>query len=51
VSTTLVTGCDVVDVDRLARALARTPALRDRVFTAGEQAAAVRGGVDPDGRR
>ncbi|MFP5309911.1 MAG: holo-ACP synthase [Actinomycetes bacterium] len=50
-SARIVTGCDVVDVDRLATALARTPALRDRVFTPGEQAAAVRGGVAPDSRR
>ena len=31
-------GIDVVQVDRLARALARTPRLADRLFTAGEQA-------------
>jgi holo-[acyl-carrier protein] synthase len=30
-------GVDVVEVARLAAALERTPALRDRVFTAGEQ--------------
>jgi holo-[acyl-carrier protein] synthase len=30
-------GVDVVDVARLARALERTPSLRDRLFTQGEQ--------------
>jgi holo-[acyl-carrier protein] synthase len=30
-------GVDVVDVARLAKALERTPSLRDRIFTAGEQ--------------
>jgi holo-[acyl-carrier protein] synthase len=30
-------GVDVVEVSRLARALERTPSLRDRLFTAGEQ--------------
>jgi len=30
-------GVDVVEVARLARALERTPALRDRLFTPGEQ--------------
>jgi holo-[acyl-carrier protein] synthase len=34
-------GCDVVEIGRLARVLARNPrAFRDRLFTAGEQAAA-----------
>ena len=31
-------GIDVVQVDRLERALARTPRLASRLFTAGEQA-------------
>lgn len=30
-------GIDVVQVDRLERALARTPSLASRLFTAGEQ--------------
>lgn len=30
-------GVDVVEVARLARALERTPTLRDRLFTPGEQ--------------
>lgn len=30
-------GIDVVDVDRFAASLARTPALRERLFTAGER--------------
>ncbi len=30
-------GVDVVEVARLVRALERTPSLRDRLFTAGEQ--------------
>lgn len=42
------TGCDVVDVRRLAGLLARHPGARDVLFTAGEQAAAVRDGVAPD---
>lgn len=32
-------GVDVVEVARLEQALVRTPALADRLFTAGEQAA------------
>lgn len=31
-------GIDLLEVDRMAAALARTPGLRDRLFTAGEQA-------------
>ena len=31
-------GVDLVEVDRMRATLARTPALRDRLFTAGEQA-------------
>lgn len=31
-------GIDLLEVDRMAAALARTPTLRDRLFTAGEQA-------------
>ena len=33
-------GTDVVDLARFARALERTPGLRDRLFTEGEQAIA-----------
>ncbi|MGY1743823.1 MULTISPECIES: holo-ACP synthase [unclassified Blastococcus] len=36
-------GIDVVPVDRFAASLVRTPGLRDRLFTAGEQ-------VTPSGR-
>ena len=32
-------GVDVVEVERLRRALARTPSLAERLFTAGERAA------------
>lgn len=32
-------GVDVVDVERLERALTRTPRLRERLFTPGEQQA------------
>ncbi len=35
-------GVDVVDVERLAAALRRTPALADRLFAAGEQGRPVR---------
>lgn len=42
---TFVTGCDVVDVGRLSRAIDRRPRLLDRVFTAREVADARRGGV------
>jgi holo-[acyl-carrier protein] synthase len=38
-------GVDVVSIERLGRALARTPALLERVFTASEVADATRGGV------
>jgi holo-[acyl-carrier protein] synthase len=38
-------GVDVVSIDRLGRALQRTPALLDRVFTATEVRDAVRDGV------
>ena len=41
-------GCDVVEVDRVAALLRRWPEARDRLFTAGEQADAVRDGVEPD---
>lgn len=44
-------GCDVVDVARLAARLERRPALRGRVFTEGEIAAAGRGGVAVGSRR
>ena len=30
-------GIDVLEIDRMADALARTPGLRDRLFTPGEQ--------------
>lgn len=39
-------GTDVVDLDRFRLALDRTPSLRDRIFTAGEQAVAA-GRRDP----
>jgi holo-[acyl-carrier protein] synthase len=32
-----VVGIDLLEVDRMAAALERTPTLRDRLFTAGEQ--------------
>ena len=35
-------GIDLLDVARLERTLARRPALADRLFTPGEQAAAAR---------
>lgn len=41
-------GCDVVEVERVARLLARRPTARDVLFTAHEQAAATRDGVAPD---
>lgn len=41
-------GCDVVEVARVAGLLARRPSARDRLFTAAEQADAVRDGVAPD---
>ncbi|MFP4150025.1 MAG: holo-ACP synthase [Nitriliruptoraceae bacterium] len=44
----LVTGCDLVDIARLAAAIERRPALRERVFTPRELAEASRGGVAPD---
>jgi hypothetical protein len=48
-STTRV-GCDVVEIGRLERVLARNPAaFRDRIFTAAEQAAA--GSIDYVGMR
>lgn len=40
-------GCDVVEVARIARLLARRPAARDTLFTPAEQADAVRDGVGP----
>ncbi len=42
-------GCDVVEVARIAQLLARRPAARDTLFTAAEQADAVRDGTAPDG--
>jgi holo-[acyl-carrier protein] synthase len=36
-------GIDLLDVARLERALARRPALRDRLFTPGEQESCDRG--------
>lgn len=41
-------GVDVVGVERLGRAIVRTPALLERVFTAAERAAATRDGVAVD---
>lgn len=35
-------GLDLLDIDRLERALVRRPSLADRLFTAGEQAYAAR---------
>lgn len=32
-------GVDAIEIERMRQALARTPTLRDRLFTAGEQAA------------
>jgi len=37
-------GVDIVDIERFARALARTPALKNRLFSSEEQQA--RGGAD-----
>lgn len=42
-------GCDVVEVARVAALLGRRAAARDTLFTAVEQADAVRDGVPPDG--
>jgi phosphopantetheine--protein transferase-like protein len=42
----VVTGCDVVDIDRLARALDRRAGLLARVFTEREITDACRGDVD-----
>jgi holo-[acyl-carrier protein] synthase len=43
-------GCDVVEIGRLERVLARNPAaFRDRIFTAAEQA--VAGSIDALARR
>jgi phosphopantetheine--protein transferase-like protein len=50
---TLVTGCDVVDVGRMAGVADRRPGFVDRVFTAGEVTDCTRGGValdSPTGR-
>ncbi len=44
----MVTGCDLVDISRLAAAIRRRPGLRERVFTGAELVDAHRGGVDPD---
>jgi len=41
-------GCDVVDVARMRRLLAERPGARERIFTPGELASAVRGGVAED---
>jgi holo-[acyl-carrier protein] synthase len=41
----LVTGCDVVDIARLAEVIDRRPGFVDRVFTERERADARRGGV------
>lgn len=45
---TLVTGCDLVDIARLTRAIERHPGFRSRVFTPAELEDAHRGGVAPD---
>jgi holo-[acyl-carrier protein] synthase len=42
------TGCDLVDIDRLAAAIARRPGLLQRVFTDDEIAEACRGEVAID---
>lgn len=41
-------GVDVVGIERLGRAVARTPGLLERVFTPGERADATRDGVAID---
>ena len=41
-------GVDIVGVERLGRAVVRTPRLPERVFTPGERAAATRDGVAID---
>lgn len=41
----MLVGCDLVDVARFSAAMARRAGMRDRVFTAVEQADARRGGV------
>lgn len=41
----LTTGCDVVDIDRLSKALERRSGLLHRIFTDREIADARRGGV------
>ncbi|MFP4635744.1 MAG: 4'-phosphopantetheinyl transferase superfamily protein [Nitriliruptoraceae bacterium] len=43
-----VTGCDLVDIDRLAAAISRRPALAQRVFTDRELADARRGDPLPE---
>jgi holo-[acyl-carrier protein] synthase len=44
----IVTGCDVVDVARLAAVADRRPGFVPRVFTEAEVADCTRGGVDLD---
>ena len=41
-----VTGCDVVDIARLAEVIDRRPGFVGRVFTERERADALRGGVE-----
>ena len=41
-----VTGCDVVDIARLAEVADRRPGFVERVFTERERADALRGGVE-----
>lgn len=41
-------GVDVVQVDRLARALARTPGLADRLFTSEERSGGTKGDRSPE---
>lgn len=43
----VVTGCDLVDIARLAAAIDRRPGLLERVFTDREIDDARRGGVQP----
>jgi holo-[acyl-carrier protein] synthase len=40
-------GCDVIDVPHFKERLARTPALRQRIFSEQELADAARGDVEP----
>jgi phosphopantetheine--protein transferase-like protein len=46
---TPIVGCDVVDVARMRLLLTERSGARDRIFTPGELADSVRGGVAEDG--